>query len=144
MIKFGSKVKMHYSISSLGGIDFESTFKKQPINFTIGDGTLPQKLEIPLYWLGENEEQLIELNPGDAFGLRDETKVKTIEKERFPRRNMIKIGNVLEFDIKTKDGKESMTFGMIKKIDKNNVLVDLNHPLAGYKILLKVKILKVS
>ena len=110
MIKFGSKVKMHYSISSLGGIDFESTFKKQPINFTIGDGTLPQKLEIPLYGLGENEEQLIELNPGDAFGLRDETKVKTIEKERFPRRNMIKIGNVLEFDIKTKDGKESMTF----------------------------------
>ena len=62
---------------------------------------MPQKLEIPLYGLGENEEQSIELNPGDAFGLSDETKVKTIEKERFPRQNMIKIGNVLEFDINT-------------------------------------------
>ena len=56
---------------------------------------------------------------------------------------MIKVGNVLEFDIRTKDGKESMTFGMIKRIDGDNILVDLNHPLAGQKILLRVKILEV-
>mgnify|MGYP003325323029 CR=1 FL=1 len=143
MIKFGSKVKMHYSISNLDGINFESTFEKQPVSFTIGDGILPQKLEVPLYGLNENEEQSIRLDPGDAFGFRDEKKVKTIKSKEFPRQDMIKVGNVLEFDIRTKDGKESMTFGMIKKIDKNNVLVDLNHPLAGQKILLRVKILEV-
>ena len=62
----------------------------------------------------------------------------------FPKKNMIKVGNVLEFDIKTKGGEESITFGMIKSIDGEDILVDLNHPLAGHSILLKVKILKVT
>ena len=57
---------------------------------------------------------------------------------------MIKIGNVLEFDIITKAGKKSSTFGMIKNIKGEDVLVDLNHPLAGQSILLRVKILKVK
>ena len=62
----------------------------------------------------------------------------------FPQEKMIKIGNVLEFDIKTKAGKENSTFGMIKNIKGEDVLVDLNHPLAGQSILLRVKILKVK
>ncbi len=144
MIKFGSTVKMHYAISNLDGVKFESTFDKEPITFTVGRGVLPQKLEVPLYGLNENEEQTIRLNPKDAFGLRDETKLKTINKKMFPKKNMIKVGNVLEFDIKTKGGEESITFGMIKSIDGENILVDLNHPLAGHSILLKVKILKVT
>lgn len=143
MIKFGSKVKMHYSISNLDGVKFESTFEKEPVTFTVGDGLLPQNLEIPLYGLNENEEQSISLDPNNAFGYRDETKIKTIKKELFPKQSMIKIGNVLEFDVKTKDGKENMIFGMIKNIDGSNVVVDINHPLAGHKILLKVKILEV-
>ena len=143
MIKFGSKVKMHYSISNLEGVKFESTFEKEPVTFTVGDGLLPQNLEIPLYGLNENEEQSISLDPNNAFGYRDETKIKTIKKALFPKQSMIKIGNVLEFDVKTKDGKENMILGMIKKIDGSNVVVDINHPLAGHKILLKVKILEV-
>ena len=143
MIKFGSKVKMHYSISNFDGIKFESTFDKQPITFTIGDGVLPQKLEIPLYGLSANEEQSIKLNPVDAFGFRDDKKIKILKREEIPKMDMIKIGNVLEFDIRTKDGKKSVTFGMIKEIKGDNISIDLNHPLAGQKILLKVKILEV-
>ena len=86
MIKFGSTVKMHYAISNLDGVKFESTFDKEPITFTVGKGVLPQKLEVPLYGLNENEEQTIRLNPKDAFGLRDETKLKTINKKMFPKK----------------------------------------------------------
>ncbi|MEC7832845.1 MAG: FKBP-type peptidyl-prolyl cis-trans isomerase [Pseudomonadota bacterium] len=144
IIKFGSTIEMHYSISNLDGIKFESTFDKKPIVFTIGDGLIPQKLEVPLYGLSEEEEQTIQLEAKDAFGLRDENKVKTIKRKVFPQEKMIKIGNVLEFDIKTKAGKENSTFGMIKNIKGEDVLVDLNHPLAGQSILLRVKILKVK
>ncbi len=144
IIKFGSTIEMHYSISNLDGIKFESTFDKKPIVFTIGDGLIPQKLEVPLYGLSEEEEQTIQLEAKDAFGLRDENKIKTIKRKVFPQEKMIKIGNVLEFDIKTKAGKENSTFGMIKNIKGEDVLVDLNHPLAGQSILLRVKILKVK
>ena len=144
MIKYGSTVEMHYSNANLDGITFESTFDKKPIIFTIGDGLLPHKLEVPLYGLNQNEEETIELEAKDAFGLRDEKKMKTIKEKMFPQKKMIKVGNVLEFDIKTKAGEKSSTFGMIKNIEGENVLIDLNHPLAGQSILLKVKILKVK
>ena len=49
MIKFQSVVDLHYSISNLEGIEFESTFNSKPVKITIGDGTIPQKLEITLY-----------------------------------------------------------------------------------------------
>ena len=121
MIKYGSTVEMHYSIANLDGITFESTFDKKPIIFTIGDGLLPHKLEVPLYGLNQNEEETIELESKDAFGLRDEKKMKTIKEKMFPQKKMVKVGNVLEFDIKTKAGEKSSTFGMIKNIGINPI-----------------------
>ena len=55
MIKFGSTVKMHYAISNLDGVKFESTFDKEPITFTVGKGVLPQKLEV----LGTHQKEII-------------------------------------------------------------------------------------
>jgi len=144
MIKFGSKVKMHYSISNTEGVEFESTYNKKPIIFNIGDGLIPQKLEIPLYGLMINDEQTTQLDPSNAFGIIDDKKIKIIKKNEFPNQNMIKLGNVLEFDIKTKEGIKNTILGSIKAINGENITVDLNHPLAGFKIILKVKILEVS
>ena len=56
---------------------------------------------------------------------------------------MVKKGNIIEIDIKESDGKEATTFAMIKEIYEDDVLLDLNHPLAGIEIKFKVKIIKV-
>jgi FKBP-type peptidyl-prolyl cis-trans isomerase 2 len=56
---------------------------------------------------------------------------------------MVKVGNVIELDIKENDGEEATSFAMIKEIKENQVLLDLNHPLAGIEIKFKVKIIKV-
>ena len=93
-IEYNTKVDLHYSISSKDKIIFESTFDKKPIHLQIGDGTIPQKLEITLYGLYENDSQEIELQPKDAFGIRDAKNVKTIAKTDFPSKQMIKINNV--------------------------------------------------
>ena len=58
MIKFNSLVKLHYSISNINNIIFESTFDSDPILVRIGDGTLPIKLEMTLYGLETDNEQI--------------------------------------------------------------------------------------
>ena len=143
MIKYNSKVELHYSITSIDGKIFESTFNKDPVIITIGSGIIPQKLEMTLYGLSENKQQTMILSPTDAFGERDNSKVKSINIESFPDQEMIKLGNVIEIDIKESDGKEVTTFAIIKEMDENSVLLDLNHPLAGIEIKFKVKIIKV-
>ena len=143
MINHNSKVKLHYSISSIDDIVFESTFDKEPVDIKIGSGIIPQKLEMTLYGLSNDSEQTITLKPSDAFGERHDNKTKKLPKSSFPNKEMIKKGNVIEIDIKENDGKEATTFAMIKELYKDEVLLDLNHPLAGIEIKFKVKIIKV-
>ena len=143
MINYDSKVKLHYSISSIDDIVFESTFGKEPVNIKIGSGIIPQKLEMTLYGLSNNSEQTITLKPSDAFGERYDNKIKRLSKSSFPNKEMVKKGNVIEIDIKENDGKEATTFAMIKEIYEDDVLLDLNHPLAGIEIKFKVKIIKI-
>tara|TARA_B100001778_G_scaffold118986_1_gene97726 strand:+ start:410 stop:847 length:438 start_codon:yes stop_codon:yes gene_type:complete len=143
VINHNSKVKLHYSISSIDDIVFESTFDKEPVDIKIGSGIIPQKLEMTLYGLSDDSEQTITLKPSDAFGERHNNKTKKLPKSSFPNKEMIKKGNVIEIDIKENDGKEATTFAMIKELYKDEVLLDLNHPLAGIEIKFKVKIIKV-
>ena len=96
-----------------------------------------------LYGLSKDSEQTITLKPSDAFGERYNNKIKKLPKSSFPNKEMIKKGNVIEIDIKENDGKEATTFAMIKELYKDEVLLDLNHPLAGIEIKFKVKIIKV-
>ncbi len=144
MIKFKSKVKMHYSITNTNKFEYETTFKKQPIVFNIGDGVIPQKLEALLYGLKEGEEQELILKPIDAFGLREDKNIKIIHMNKFSDPSMIKVGNVIEFNAEYKNGKNNLGLGTITKIDDNNVTIDLNHPLAGLEIIFKVKIIEVN
>ncbi len=144
MIKFNSLVKLHYSISNIDNIIFESTFNSDPVLVRIGDGTLPIKLEMTLYGLITDNEQTMTLEPKDAFGLRDENNNKTLEISTFPDTEMVKVGNIIEIDVKEKDGKVSSALAMIKQVSKDSVLLDLNHPLAGHKIIFKVKIINID
>ena len=144
MIKFNSLVKLHYSISNIDNIIFESTFDSDPVLVRIGDGTLPIKLEMTLYGLVKDNEQTMTLEPKDAFGLRDENNNKTLEISTFPDTEMVKVGNIIEIDVKEKDGKVSSALAMIKQVSTDSVLLDLNHPLAGHKIIFKVKIINID
>ena len=143
IIKFNSIISLHYSISNTNDFEFESTFNKNPIKFKIGDGTIPQKLEIPLYGLEEGVEQTLMLEPQDAFGIRDAKRSKTISKSLFPNQDMIKLNNIIEVDTKEKNDKTNTTFAMIKKINNDDVVLDLNHPLSGITIKFKVKVIKI-
>ena len=143
MINYNSMVKLHYSISSIDDVVFESTFDKEPIDIKIGSGIIPQKLEMTLYGLSNNSEQTITLKASDAFGERHNNKIKKLSKSSFPNKEMIKKGNVIEIDVKKNGGETDLAFAMIKQINTDDVILDLNHPLAGQKILFKVKIIKI-
>ena len=56
---------------------------------------------------------------------------------------MIKKDNVIEIDVKENGGETNVAFAMIKQINADDVILDLNHPLAGQKIMFKVKIIKI-
>lgn len=142
-VQYNSKITIHYSIANDKGLVFESTFENDPITFVVGDGTIPQKLEVTIYGLEVDKTQTLIIQPKDAFGIRNDKNVKTVEKSSFPNTQMIKINNVIEIDTKDCNKNKSTSLAIIKEINKDKVVLDLNHPLAGIVIEFKVKIVSI-
>ncbi len=98
--------------------------------------TLP-KIEEALEGWEAGYQTTLALAPEDAFGLRDESLLRTIPRSQFPPG--VKVGGQL--DGRGADGREQIF--NVAKIKGDTVLLDGNHPLAGKALRFTVKVISV-
>jgi FKBP-type peptidyl-prolyl cis-trans isomerase SlyD len=126
-------VTLTYKVADPQGRLLEQS--KEPLAYLHGgyDNTLP-KIEQALDGQEPGYQVTLSLQPEDAFGVRDESLVRTMPKKDFPAG--VKVGGQLEGA--TESGQPHV-FHVIK-IKGDTVHLDGNHPLAGkaLKFLLKV------
>jgi FKBP-type peptidyl-prolyl cis-trans isomerase SlyD len=117
-------VSLRFKVADLQGKLIEDS--KTPMVYLHGGygNTLP-KIEEALDGKATGYQTTLELQPDDAFGVRDESLVQTIPKKQFPPG--VKVGGQLEG--RGEDGK-TVVFTVVK-IKGDTVLLDGNHPLAG-------------
>jgi FKBP-type peptidyl-prolyl cis-trans isomerase SlyD len=111
---------------------------KTPIAYLHGgyDNLFP-KLEAALQGQEAGFKTTLDLSPEDAFGVRDETLLRTISKKDFPPG--VKVGGQLQGY--TDDGQEQVF--TVTKIKGDQVLLDGNHPLAGKALRVGVEVVSV-
>src|SRR4051794_25887135 len=99
---------------------------KTPIAYLHGgyDNLFP-KLEAALQGQEAGFKATLDLAPEDAFGVRDESLMRTIPKKEFPPG--VKVGGSLQ-GYNDAGGEQIFT---VLKIKGDQVLLDGNHPLAG-------------
>lgn len=102
-----------------------------------GYGNTFAKLEAALEGQAPGFATTLVLQPEDAFGVRDESLVRTIPKSEFPPG--VKVGGQLRG--MTDDGREQV-FNVVK-IKGPQVLLDGNHPFAGKELRFTLKVLEV-
>jgi FKBP-type peptidyl-prolyl cis-trans isomerase SlpA len=139
-IDVGSTVTLHLALTLEDGSVAETTFDDEPLTFTMGDGTLVRGLELALYGLKPGDTQRLALYPEQAFGLHDPERIHRLPRAGFPADIDLTPGNIIAFD--TPDGEEIA--GTLLSLDEDSAEVDLNHPLAGRRILFDVEILEVT
>jgi len=126
-------VTLHYKVAELQGRLLEQS--KQPMAYLHGGyaNTLPG-IESALDGRQAGEQVTVTLQPEQAFGVRDESLVRTIPKSQFPPG--VKVGGQLEGHT---DGGQPHVFHVMK-VKGDTVHLDGNHPLAGkpLKFVLKV------
>ena len=137
-IRPGSRVQMHLSLALADGTVAVSTFDEDPMEFSVGDGTLPQTLEENLIGMTPRAEQQFLLAPEYAFGERDPDLVHTMPLSDFGEPP--ESGQVLSFAMPS--GEEML--GQIVAVDGDDVRVDFNPPLAGHNVLFRVQVLAVD
>jgi len=136
----GSEVTLYFTLSLTDGTIADATEKDQPMHFFMGDGTFIEGLELVLYGLKVGDQQCLSIGPRDAFGLSDEESVHEIPRDDFPPEVELDEGLIMGFS--TPSGEEIP--GTIKKVGKEMVEVDFNHPLAGHEVIFDVEILEIK
>jgi FKBP-type peptidyl-prolyl cis-trans isomerase SlyD len=129
-------VTLQYKVADANGKLIEQS--KDPMVYLHGgyNNTLP-KIEQALEGHEAGYETTLALEPGDAFGQRDEALVRVIPKSEFPPG--VKVGGQLEG--RTEDGQPHVFHVM--KIKGPEVHLDGNHPLAGKALRFTLKVTEV-
>ena len=133
-----SRVTLHFALSLMDGSEALSTFEDEPLSFVMGDGSLPEGLELALYGLRRGDEQTLQLAPEQAFGFHDDTLVHQVPREGFPPNT--EPGQIIHFTTPAGDD----TAGRVLELGPEQVRVDFNHPLAGHVVVFRVVILAVE
>jgi FKBP-type peptidyl-prolyl cis-trans isomerase SlyD len=132
-IEKNTAVTLRFKVSDAQGKLVEDS--KEPMVYLHGGygNTLP-KIEQALEGQEAGYQTTLALAPEDAFGLRDESLVRTIPRSQFPPG--VKVGGQLEGQ--GSDGRKQ--FFNVSKIKGDTVILDANHPLAGKALRFVIKV----
>jgi len=133
-------VKMHYRLKIADGDELESSFEGAPLEFQYGVGQVIPGLERALAGMSAGDAKQVEVEPGDGYGERDPQKVANIPREQFPPNEKLEPGIVL--GLQTEDG--MVIQATVVSASESEVVIDLNHELAGMKLCFDVEIVEVS
>jgi len=150
IVKEDSNITIHYTcetILSYEGEDitepsvFENTYERnEPLSFNMKDEKVFKFFRENLIGKEKGEIVNINVNPEDMYGeVKDDSTFK-IPKSEIPENVDTEIGSFLL--TKTESGKE-ITMRIINEIE-GDLIVDLNHPLAGKKLTYKVEIIEIN
>ena len=135
IVKKGDKVKIQYTVSLTDGTVFKESKPGKPLEFTVGSDQMPRGLDKAVLGMELREEKKVAVKSKDAYGLRDEGLIMKFVRSELPRSFEPEIGNVVKIqDIP----------GTIVKIDKENVYLDGNHPLASKDVVFDIRIVGIE
>jgi FKBP-type peptidyl-prolyl cis-trans isomerase 2 len=142
-IQNGSKIKLDYEGKLEDGTVFDSSKKQDqhaPLEFVVGENKVIPGFEKGIMGMEKDQEKEIVLEPKDAYGERNELMVQKIPKEKLPSEIKPEKGMVLA--LKAPDGRQIPV--PVINVSEKDITLDMNHPLAGKKLIFKVKILEVQ
>jgi len=139
-IKQNSHISLHYRISLEDGTELESSFGDDALEFTMGENTLTEGMELCLLDLKQNDTQKITLSPEQTYGYRDPENIHDLKPSDFPDDITPEKGQVIAFDTPAGDDIN----GIVLEADDEKISVDFNHPLAGNNLVFEVEILEIK
>ncbi|MFO8102082.1 MAG: peptidylprolyl isomerase [Dehalococcoidia bacterium] len=127
-----------FKVTDETGEILDSSEESGPYPYLHGNGHLIPGLESAMEGKSPGETFNVTVPPAQGYGVRDESLVQDIPRDRFAGMEMLYEGMMLE--ARYKDETRLMT---IIRMDDENVTVDGNHPLAGLTLNFDITIIDV-
>jgi len=136
----GNKIKIHYTGTLDNGQIFDSSEGREPLEFEVGTGRVIKGFDVAVIGMKIGEEKKIKIKPEDAYGERNEELKQKIPREIIKIPGEIKLGTTLA--ITAPDGQQFPV--LVAGVEKEFIIIDLNHPLAGQNLNFKIKLVSIN
>ncbi|MBR9703943.1 peptidylprolyl isomerase [Candidatus Pacearchaeota archaeon] len=141
VVKTNNKVTIEYEGKLESGEVFDSSKKAgKPLEFVTGSGMVIPGFDEGVIGMEKGEEKELNIESDKAYGPYREEMKKEFPKESLPKEPEPKVGMVLV--LTTPQGQQIPA--KIAKVEADKVIIDLNHPLAGKKLIFKIKLVDYS
>jgi FKBP-type peptidyl-prolyl cis-trans isomerase 2 len=135
----GKQVSLEFTLSLDDKTKVQSNVGQEPMVYQHGAHQIIPGLEKQLTGLKVGETKHVEVSPEEGYGPVDPKRTQEVEKNKIPEEAR-KVGAKL-----TGRGPQGqMMYAEVKEIKGDMAVLDLNHPLAGKKLIFDIKVLKIE
>ena len=137
--KKGDTVKVHYTGKIDDGTVFDDSLNRQPLEFTVGQNRLIEGFEMAVIGMKAGEWKTVKIPSAKAYGPYRQELLFGASLDQFPEGLKPVIGQQLQI---TQDETNTVVV-TVKKITKEKIILDANHPLAGKDLTFDIKLLEI-
>ena len=134
-VQDGLVVSMDYKLTVDGDV-LDSSDQAGPLQFLVGYGNIIPGLEKEMMGMKIGDSKDVVVQPEDGYGEFDEEAFMDVPRSEFPGDMQLEEG--MELHVTDEDGNHQAAY--VASFDKESVLLDFNHPLAGAELSFYVKV----
>lgn len=140
-VKNGDSVKVHYIGTLNDGNEFDNSYKRgSTLDFRVGGGQMIKGFDDALVEMEVGQKKSINIKPEEAYGPRREEAITAVAKDNFPPDFVAKEGEMVQG--RTESGQPINA--LIIEVQDNDVILDMNHPLAGEELNFEIELVEIS
>ncbi|MDR2573088.1 MAG: peptidylprolyl isomerase [Desulfovibrio sp.] len=138
-LKNGDSVRVHYIGTLADGTVFDSSRKREPLEFTLGGNMLLPGFEAAVEGREPGETVTVTIPAEQAYGDVDPELVFTVVRMQVPSHIPLEVGTALQ--LSNEQGRMDV---VITEVGEDDVTLDANHPLAGKDLNFEIEILSAG
>lgn len=138
-VKHGDTVKVHYTGKLEDGTVFDTSTKRDPLQFTIGSGQVITGFEQAVVGMNPGESKTTEVPADKAYGPHRKDKLIELDRDKLPENVKLKVGQ--QYQIPQKDGRKTVV--TMTDVSESSITLDANHPLAGKDLTFHIQLIEI-
>ncbi len=139
-VKKGDTVQVHYTGKLENGEVFDSSYDREPLEFTVGEGQLIEGFDSAVEGMEEGEKKTVKIPSEKAYGPHREEMIIEVGKDKLPPDLEAKVGQELYME----DAHGQTFVVKVVEVLEDSIKLDANHPLAGKDLIFDIEVVKIA
>ena len=136
----GHNVSVHYVGTLTDGTEFDnSRTRGQAVSFEIGSGRMISGFNDAVVGMAVGETKKVTLAPEQAYGTRNENALQNVPRDAFSEDFNFEIGGMIQGN-----GPRGPFLAKIHEVGDQEIILDMNHPLAGQELNFEIELVSVD